>query len=84
MSDLILEGANLMVVGITTVFGFLVLLIFATMAMSKVINTFFPEEPHLPQTQASTEGSNEPSENADGQLIAVISAAIQKYRANRK
>lgn len=84
MSDLILEGLNLMVVGITTVFGFLVLLIFAIMAMSKVINTFFSEESSLPQSQSSIQHPNEPIEDADGQLIAVISAAIQKYRAHRK
>ncbi|PCJ19014.1 MAG: hypothetical protein COB04_06450 [Gammaproteobacteria bacterium] len=84
MSDLILEGVNLMVVGITTVFGFLVLLIFAITVMSKVINTFFPEKPRLPQPQSPAPGSNEPPKDTDGQLIAVISAAIQKYRAHRK
>ena len=81
MSNLLWEGINLMVIGMGAVFSFLVLLVFATSIMSSLITKFLPE-PTIIST--STAASPTSAKVDDGQLLAVISAAIHQHRSRHK
>lgn len=67
-----------MLVGMGTVFAFLLLLILATNLMSRVANFLHP------QSNAEAQPTSLPKPSDDGQTIAVISAAIHAHRARRK
>jgi oxaloacetate decarboxylase gamma subunit len=82
MNSLLWEGVNLMAIGMGAVFSFLVLLVFATSAMSSLISRFLPE-PELPITPAPSNGQ-QPSQADNGQLMAVIAAAIHRHRTRHK
>ena len=78
-SDLILDGLTLMVFGMGFVFTFLTLLVFATKTMSAIVLRLEPVEDLVitpPLNMAS------PSQNVanDPQLMAVLSAAVHRYR----
>lgn len=77
--SLIQQGVELMLFGMGTVFVFLALLIVCTTVMSSLVQRFFPVKPLavMPATKQHA-GTN------DDQLIAVISAAIHKYRSRHK
>lgn len=76
---LIEQGVELMLYGMGTVFVFLALLIAATSIMSALIQRYAkPEEVILKRAV------NNPVVTDDDQVIAVISAAIHKYRSRRK
>lgn len=90
MNSLFGDAVTLMIAGMGFVFVFLTLLVFATTAMSKIINRFFPEPvvtasppPSSPAMIApqSGEGSQQINENT---LQAVIAVAVAKYRARHK
>lgn len=79
MTDLMSEAINLMLVGMGFVFVFLTILVFATSAMSKMILKYAPApEPKAPVAPPVTPASN------DAQLLAVLSAAVDKYRSDHK
>ncbi len=81
VADLLLEGVKLMVLGMGTVFMFLMLLVVAMTGMSRLARILGPEEtPVVPATQTAT-GSG-PRE--DKELVAVISAAVRHYRARHR
>lgn len=73
MSELI-SGLSLMLVGMSTVFCFLTLLVICINISSKIISRFWPEE--ITSTQQST--------SANDDIIAVITAAIHQYRNKHK
>ena len=78
-SELMIEGLTLMVFGMGFVFTFLTLLVFATKAMSATVLRIAPVEQVVsmpPVTMIS------PSQNVanDPQLMAVLSAAVHRYR----
>lgn len=82
MSELMSEGVTLMLLGMGFVFSFLVVLIFATTAMSKVVVKFFPEpEPVTPAPVAPTPTSGG---GVDPQLLAVLKAAVKEHRSRQK
>ena len=66
MSVLVIEGLELMLVGMLTVFTFLTLLVFFSMFMSHLVSRFF--------SKAEGVGADQ------GKLIAVISAAVAQHR----
>ena len=76
--SLMQQGVELMLYGMGTVFVFLALLILATVLMSAVVARFFKPEPSPVLPSAKTAVAN------DEQLVAVISAAIHKYRSRHK
>lgn len=80
MNNLLWEGVNLMMIGMGAVFVFLVLLVFATSIMSSLISRFLPE-PQIPSTPTAT---GQPPQANDGQLMAVIAAAIHRHRSRHK
>ena len=81
ISDMLMSGVKLMLVGMGIVFVFLLVLVFAMKGMSKLAMLFS-------ERQAGAEGLTYPSVSADhteagirGDLFAVISAAVARYRA---
>ncbi|WP_319534956.1 OadG family transporter subunit [uncultured Vibrio sp.] len=76
-SNLFSEGLNLMTLGMGFVFIFLVFLVFAVNAMSKLIARWFPEPEAKPATKTVTPP---PSVQQDNQLVAVLAAAVHHKR----
>ena len=79
-SDLLVEGINLMIFGMSFVFLFLTTLVGVTLVMSKVVNRFFPEP--LPATDTSGQGRVATATN-DNEIVAAITAALHQHR-NKK
>ncbi len=70
-TNLIFEGLKFMVLGMGTVFLFLVVLIALMNAMSYIIHKYFPE---VQPTE------NKPSVQDNKKIVAAISAAIMHHR----
>ncbi|MCU7796149.1 MAG: OadG family protein [Candidatus Thiodiazotropha sp. (ex Semelilucina semeliformis)] len=81
ITDMLMSGVSLMLVGMGIVFTFLLVLVFTMKGMSKL--AIFVAERH----GSSEAQSHHPSTALQGQagtrgdLIAVISAAVSRYRA---
>ena len=69
MDPLILQGVQLMAVGMGTVFSFLTILIFATVLMSRSIARFAP----------APEKGGASDQSLDTRHVAAITAAISKF-----
>ena len=72
--NLVFEGIKFMVLGMGTVFLFLIIMIASMNAMSSLISRFFPEP------QAKIEKTDTPSQQNNKQIIAAITAAIIHHR----
>ncbi len=79
MSDLMSNAVNLMLVGMGFVFVFLTILVFATTFMSKLVLKYAP----APEPTPAAAPTNQSASN-DAQLMAVLSAAVAKYRSDHK
>lgn len=80
-SELIMEGVELMLLGMGSVFVFLILLVAVTTAMSAFLSRFFPEA--LPVPKAPKRAKPVSGNAVDQETIAVIGAAIQQHRSRR-
>ena len=78
-SDLMLEGLTLMVFGMGFVFTFLTLLVFATKIMSATVLRFTPVADVLVKAPLTMVSPSQQVAN-DSQLMAVLSAAVHRYR----
>ena len=76
VTDLLIQGSELMLLGMGIVFGFLTVLVFTLKGMSQLAARLDA----TPPGQATPEPINVTDNR---QLIAVISAAITRYRASR-
>ena len=81
--DIIAQGVELMLYGMGTVVVFLALLVVVTTLMSSFIARYLPEDESsaaaaLQKLRAEAHPAGDPN------LVAVISAAIHQYRANKK
>ncbi len=72
-TNLILEGFKFMVLGMGTVFMFLIVLIFMMNMMSKIVHKYFPE----PQVDINPPVANKQDNK---KVIAAITAAIAHHR----
>lgn len=70
--NLVVEGFKFMVLGMTIVFLFLLLMIGAMIAMSRILHRYFPE-PKATETRASA--------GADKKRAAAIAAAIHHHNS---
>jgi oxaloacetate decarboxylase gamma subunit len=79
-TTLITDSLSLMAIGMGTVFSFLLLLVLLLKGMSWLAEKLAPAgvEPVLAPAQVSRSG-----QTADAELIAVISAAVARYRSHR-
>lgn len=75
-SDLLVNGVELMVLGMGIVFIFLLILVFALNVMSRI--SFYFDNPEDDQTTETQQVLRKPDNTA---LIAVISAAVTRYRS---
>ncbi len=75
MTELLMPGLELLVVGMGIVFIFLTLLIFILNIMSSIIQRYFPE----PQLITKKAQENQ----IDPDVLAAISAAVHRHRAGR-
>ncbi len=80
--SLMQQGIDLMLFGMGTVFTFLVVLIGATVAMSAAVK-LVAGKPLVSTLQASASVSDA-GKAEQGELVAVITAAITQHRANKK
>ncbi len=84
MSESIMtQAAELMIVGMGFVFVFLTVLVFATKGMSKVAVKLAPPVPPKPAPARAAASPTQPGMD-DATLMAVISAAVNKYRSEHK
>ena len=80
MADLLLQGVELMALGMGIVFCFLVLLVFVMQGMSWLAHRIGGEEPY--HAQPAPSAAPAPAPEAD--LIAAIGAAVYRYRARHR
>ncbi|QOP45964.1 OadG family protein [Sulfurimonas paralvinellae] len=73
-TNLVIEGLKFMILGMGTVFVFLIVMIVCMNIMSSVINKFFPE----PQPGAGASGTGAQSDKK--KIVAAITAAIAHHR----
>lgn len=76
-ANLLERGIELALIGMGTVFVFLTMLVLATLLMSWLIRRLLPEAAAQP-VPAGRKGAD------DGELVAVIGAAIRHHRARRR
>ncbi|HSP31775.1 MAG TPA: OadG family transporter subunit [Halomonas sp.] len=80
--ELLQDGLALMALGMGFVFVFLTVLVISVTLMSKLIGRFQP----LPVPADAGKKSPQPSTSSaqDDEIIAVISAAVHRYRMTRR
>lgn len=80
-ADLLLKSLGLLVIGMGIVYGFLLLLVGAVRLMSRFALRLTPVEP----VRSSPAGPAPPptSDAASDELIAVLAAAVTRYRGGR-
>ena len=71
MENLVFEGFKFMVLGMGTVFAFLILMILAMNLQSYIVHKLFPEPVAKPDSSAKSNNSAK---------VAAISAAIQHHK----
>ena len=76
VDPMVMEGVQLMLVGMGTVFVFLTLLVFAVRAMSALILKYFPPAPFQINTGAASPGGVPKAH------VAAVAAAIEKHRGS--
>ena len=76
VDPMVIEGIELMLVGMGSVFVFLTLLVFAVRAMSALILKYFSPAP----TQINTGVA--PSGGVPGAHVAAVAAAVEKHRGS--
>ncbi len=85
MDNLLSEGLELMVFGMGFVFVFLTLLVYMTGLMSKLVTKYAPAPEPTPSKKrkpAAAAASASATAADNDELVAVISAAVHKYRSN--
>ena len=75
--NLVVEGLKFMVLGMVTVFLFLILMVVVLNFQSKLINKFFPKKAVAPTSNGTHKSAPKADDTA---TVAVITAAIQKFR----
>ena len=76
VDPMVMEGVQLMLVGMGTVFVFLTLLVFAVRAMSALILKYFPPAPTQINSGVVSSGGVPEAH------VAAVAAAIEKHRGS--
>jgi len=77
ITEMLMEGVNLMLIGMGSVFIFLSILIVAMFGMSRIAAAINSRQPQA--APSSTPAA--PKAGDDEELVAVISAAISRFRS---
>lgn len=77
--DLLQQGIDLMIYGMGTVTFFLALLVVATMVVSRLVQTYFPE-PDIDDL-SETNASGSVASVVEPQIYRAIESAIKQHRA---
>ncbi len=80
---LLLEGVELMLIGMGSVFTFLVLLIVSIRVMSWLLGHLAPAVAQPTAAIRTSTPQPAPAHQPDGELLAAIQAAIHQHRARR-
>jgi oxaloacetate decarboxylase gamma subunit len=85
VTDLLLEGVRLMLIGMGIVFVFLLLLVGLLRALSQAVQRWAPATPPAPLAVTGAGPAPDPSRagvntGLPGELLAVIAAAVSRYR----
>lgn len=83
-TSLIGESLNLMAIGMGIVFSFLLLLVVLLRAMSWIAGRLSPGLPEASAQPAAMPTGSDAARVSNDELIAVISAAITRYRSSRR
>ncbi len=79
--DLLSEGFKFMVLGMVTVFVFLVVMVIILHFQSKIINKYFPEKKvAVPNRQSALQ----PKQQDNKALVAAITAAITTFKNSKE
>jgi oxaloacetate decarboxylase (Na+ extruding) subunit gamma len=78
--NLIAESLKFLVLGMSTVFTFLVLLVFVLNLQSKIIMKYFPVKKESPRVSNST---SELSQNGNLAVVAAIAASLKSYKQSK-
>ena len=82
MNELMSQAVDLMIAGMGFVFAFLVVLVFATLFMSKIIGRFALPEPATPAK--TPRAKPKAPESVDPDTAEAIKKAIAQYRSRHK
>lgn len=79
-TELLMEGVELMVLGLGSVFVFLILLVGCITLMSRLVARYIPAEVPVAAVRRAPAPAASP---VDPETLAVISAAVRQHRARR-
>jgi len=79
--NLVTEGFKFMVLGMVTVFLFLILMVIILHFQAKLLNKFFPQK--VASTPRRTTSSQASSKKDDKALVAAITAAITTFKNSK-
>ncbi len=74
--NLVAEGLKFMVLGMVTVFLFLIVMVYILNLQSKLVQKYFPQK----KKQVANSGTVSSSKKDDNLLVAVITAAVTQHR----
>ena len=77
--NLVVEGLKFMVLGMTTVYLFLLLMIFVLNIISRIVHKYFPPK-KLSPVHARRASPVTPKSNNDDAVVAAIVASIQQFK----
>ena len=81
VTDMMMDGVSLMLIGMGIVYIFLTVLVFAMKGMSRLAILLGERQGSAEASAHPTAGAASGQANLRGDLIAVISAAVSRYRA---
>ncbi len=82
-TNLIIEGLKFMVLGMTTVYLFLMLMILVMKIISTIVNKYFPQKKLTPIPIRKV-NPTAPQTSDDDAIVAAITASIQQFKKQKQ